>query len=230
MRRILATAIALLAIAAPAQATTVGLPNSVTTPGATNPAVSQGNIRSTICVSGFTATIRPPASYTNALKAKQLKAGLGVAGYTKSSQYEEDHLISLEIGGAPRDPKNLWPEPRFGTASASRKDTLENKLHALVCSGKLTLIAAQHAIATNWEIAYRTYIGPLSVGTEAPATEPTTSASATSTPTPSSASTSSSLVTPGAYCSNAGETGVSAKGTTYTCKISSTDDRLRWRV
>jgi hypothetical protein len=25
---------------------------------------------------------------------------------------EEDHLIPLELGAAPRNPKNLWPEPR----------------------------------------------------------------------------------------------------------------------
>jgi hypothetical protein len=25
--------------------------------------------------------------------------------------YEEDHLIPLEDGGGPTDPRNLWPEP-----------------------------------------------------------------------------------------------------------------------
>ena len=27
------------------------------------------------------------------------------------SDYQEDHLISLELGGNPTDPRNLWPEP-----------------------------------------------------------------------------------------------------------------------
>jgi hypothetical protein len=33
---------------------------------------------------------------------------MGLVGNPKD--YEEDHLISLELGGAPRDPKNLWPQ------------------------------------------------------------------------------------------------------------------------
>jgi hypothetical protein len=39
-------------------------------PGMLNPDVTQANIRSTICRHGWTDTIRPPTSYTNALKAK----------------------------------------------------------------------------------------------------------------------------------------------------------------
>src|SRR5689334_15986180 len=42
------------------------------TPGATNPHVTQANIRTTICVVHWTTTIRPPVSYTNALKRQQL--------------------------------------------------------------------------------------------------------------------------------------------------------------
>lgn len=76
-----------------------GEPDPLRTPGALNPAVNQANIHSTICVSGWTATIRPPVSFTNSLKAKQI----GEYGYsdTKMASYEEDHLISLELGGAP---------------------------------------------------------------------------------------------------------------------------------
>lgn len=36
-------------------------------------------------------------------------------------------------------------------------------------------------------------------------------------------------VYPGAFCSSRGATGVASNGYTYTCKTSSTDDRLRWR-
>src|SRR5664280_1012277 len=85
------------------------LPDAACTPGATNPAVTQATIGSTICRSGYTATIRPPASYTDALKRQQIAA----YGYTDTSprSYEEDHLISLELGGASSDQRNLWPEP-----------------------------------------------------------------------------------------------------------------------
>jgi len=77
------------------------LPNSARTPGATNPAVTQANIGQTICVSGYTATIRPDSSITTELKKEQLASGYAYKGDTATGAYEEDHLISLEIGGAP---------------------------------------------------------------------------------------------------------------------------------
>ena len=54
------------------------------------------------------------------------------------SDYQEDHLISLELGGNPTDPKNLWPEPYPRAADV---DKIENELNAKVCSGELTLAA-----------------------------------------------------------------------------------------
>jgi hypothetical protein len=36
--------------------------------------VTQSTIKQTICKSGWTSTIRPPTSYTNRIKAKELKA------------------------------------------------------------------------------------------------------------------------------------------------------------
>lgn len=143
---------------------TAALPDAGKTPGAVNPNVTQANIHKTICVSGFTSTIRPPSSYTTALKIKQLNAGYAVNNDYATGDYEEDHLISLELGGAPSDPRNLWPEPYAGGDGARTKDQIENKLHDLVCSGAITLKAAQRAISINWEDAYQQYIGPLPTG------------------------------------------------------------------
>jgi hypothetical protein len=113
------------------------LADPVRTPGVLNPDVTQANIRSTICRRGWTETIRPPVSYTNALKRKQMR----LYGETGSlSDYQEDHLISLELGGNPTDPRNLWPEPYPRAADV---DQIENELNAEVCSGKLTLAQAQ---------------------------------------------------------------------------------------
>lgn len=135
------------------------LPDPTRTPGATNPAVTQTTISSTICVAGWTATVRPPSAYTTSLKESQLHSGYAYRGDMSVSDYEEDHLISLELGGSPSSQQNLWPEP-YNTAEGARvKDVVENKLHALVCSGAITLVTAQHAIATNWWTAYRTYVG-----------------------------------------------------------------------
>ena len=80
------------------------------------------------------------------------------------AHYEEDHLVSLELGGHPRDPRNLWPE-RWGTPAqpltargpfpphlvgAKSKDATENALHREVCAGTLTLREAQWIITTDW--------------------------------------------------------------------------------
>ena len=113
------------------------LADPVRTPGVLNPDVTQANIRSTICRQGWTATIRPPTDYTNDLKRKQMKQ----YGETGSlSHYQEDHLISLELGGNPTDPRNLWPEPYPRAADVDRT---ENELNAEVCAGQLTLAQAQ---------------------------------------------------------------------------------------
>ena len=107
------------------------------TPGVLNPDVTPATIAETICKHGWTRTVRPPTDYTNELKRKQM----GVYGRTGSlSGFQEDHLISLELGGHPTDPRNLWPQPY---PRASDVDREENRLNDLVCSGKLSLAEAQ---------------------------------------------------------------------------------------
>ncbi len=126
-----------------------GLPDPICTPGVADPSVTQDNILTTICVSAYTTKVRPSSRYTDTLKAQQIKA----YGYpdTKLADYEEDHLIPLELGGHPTDPPNLWPELLTGPYAATKKDGVENWLHTRVCSGLMSLAAAQRAIATNWE-------------------------------------------------------------------------------
>ena len=107
------------------------------TPGVVNPDVTQATIRQTICVRGWTKTIRPPVEYTNELKRQ------GLARYHlrgPPSAFQEDHLISLELGGNPTDPRNLWPEPYPRAAAV---DKIENELNHAVCGGRLTLAQAQ---------------------------------------------------------------------------------------
>jgi hypothetical protein len=118
---------------APAAATHTVKPLARLTPGKSNPAVTQATIGSTICVSGWTRTVRPSESYTNRLKLQQMTQ-YGETG--PPSAYEEDHFIPLELGGAPRDPRNLWPEPH---AQSRRSDPLETRLKHEVCDGAITL-------------------------------------------------------------------------------------------
>lgn len=120
------------------------LPDPKCTPGEADPAVTQDNIDSTICVSGYTKTVRPPVSVTEPQKLESMKA----YGFDDSpSNYEFDHLIPLEVGGAPDDMRNLWPEPH---PSSLDKDRFENYLHKQVCSGSMDLKTAQNEIASNW--------------------------------------------------------------------------------
>ena len=107
------------------------------TPGVLNPDVTQATIGTTICVQGWTRSVRPPTEYTDELKVRQMRA-YGETG--SPSAFQEDHLISLELGGHPTDPRNLWPEPY---PRAAHVDTIENELNAQVCTGSLTLAQAQ---------------------------------------------------------------------------------------
>jgi hypothetical protein len=138
--------------------TSIGLPDPRLTPGSINPNVTQENIFATVCVSGWTATVRPPSAYTSALKVAQIIE----YGYSdrSPSHYQEDHLVALEIGGAPRDPRNLWPERNEvrlpdGTAVGSEaKDGLEDYLHRAVCAGVMPLADAQRLMAGDWIAAW----------------------------------------------------------------------------
>lgn len=222
----LASALALILTGSPAFATgTQGLPDSGLTPGAINTAVTQADIKTTICVPGWTKTARPPVAFTNALKSKELKSGYNVNGNLNPGAYEEDHLVPLEIGGNPRSTLNLWPEPRGGGRGAAIKDKFENRVHALVCAGKMSLSDARQIFETDWETGYARIIGAL------PAMVVSTSKPTASKHKPASQKTVATTKAPraGSFCKNDGATGVSAKGTPLTCKASATDSRLRWR-
>ena len=99
-----------------------------------NPAVTQQNIATTICAKGYTATIRPPAYVMNAIKRRMMRA--------QHITYRRiaDHIIPLEVGGAPRDPANIQLQT---VAAAQRKDLVENATKRSVCAGRMTLAQGQ---------------------------------------------------------------------------------------
>jgi hypothetical protein len=101
-------------------------PDLACTPGATDAGLPVAQL----CPVAHTKPIRPPAAYTDALKRMQMRA-YGDTG--SPAHFEEDHLIPLALGGAPRDPQNLWPEPH---ASPNEKDTVEGVAHDAVCWGR----------------------------------------------------------------------------------------------
>jgi hypothetical protein len=125
------------------------LPDASCTPGAVDPAVTQADLSRTICHPGYSESVRPSSSITG----REKRASMAAYGdHQPTSAYEYDHLVSLELGGATNDARNLWPEPG---ASPNRKDVLENRLHARVCDHRMTLSAAQLAVARDWVSAYR---------------------------------------------------------------------------
>jgi hypothetical protein len=123
------------------------MPNPALTPGAALTAS-----RARVCTGGYASSVRDvPDSEKEAVYARY---GIAHVPYT----HEVDHLVSLEIGGS-NAIANLWPEPYAGRWGARTKDVLENRLHDLVCSGRIGLRAAQRIEAANWVAAYRRYVG-----------------------------------------------------------------------
>jgi hypothetical protein len=131
------------------------LPDPVCTPGALNPDVTPDTIRTTICKTGWTTTIRPPTTYTDPLKVRLMKA---YHTATPSGRTELDHEVPLELGGAPWAVENLWPElpdpPALAIPGATgvnnRKDKVENAGKSAVCAGRIKLEDAQREIETDW--------------------------------------------------------------------------------
>lgn len=132
------------------------LPDRALTPGAIDTAVTQNNIQSTVCVRGYTDKVRPDKKYTNRLKHEQLQQYRYADRDVKN--YELDHLIPLNIGGNPSDPKNLWPQSRHGEWSAEQKNDLEFVVYKMVCQGEISLHEAQQRMAKDWIEAYQAWV------------------------------------------------------------------------
>ena len=121
-----------------------GLADSACTPGAIFPNATQQQI----CKPGYASSVRNvPFS-----EADQVYAEYGISHHY-SGQYEDDHLVPLELGGS-NDIANLWPEAASPTPGFHQKDQVENYLHDQVCSGAMSLKGAQTEIATNWLAVY----------------------------------------------------------------------------
>ena len=130
------------------------LPDRRCSPGA----YYSGLSRTVICAASFhTGSIRNvPESEKHAV---EVEYGLSPRAY--GSTLEIDHIVSLELGGS-NAIANLFPEEATLPGHAPGyhvKDRLENRLHALVCRGRITLADARRQIATNWEAGYLKVFG-----------------------------------------------------------------------
>jgi hypothetical protein len=129
------------------------LPDPRCTPGALNPRVTPATLARTICRSGYSSQIRPPAGVTDREKADSARA-YGYSGPFRTTEY--DHLVPIGLGGDPNDNRNLWLQPndvRAADTNTNGKDAVEDRLHDVVCDGGVDLAAAQRAIAADWTTA-----------------------------------------------------------------------------
>ena len=113
-----------------------------------NPAVTQDTIRDTICVMGWTKTVRPPVWYTNAIK-KRLFDEYGLPR-SLMADFQLDHIIPLGLGGAASDLRNFQLQD---ADEAERKDDVERCLMRAVCGGRIGLDDARKAIWMDWKAA-----------------------------------------------------------------------------
>jgi hypothetical protein len=127
----------LAGVCAPASA---ALPNRFLTPGD----VLQHDTTA-VCSTGNASRHRKVSYRTR----DRVYLAYGIPRGRRKGLYEIDHLVPLELGGSNRA-ANLWPQP---LADARKKDRVEDQLHEAVCSGQMSLDAAQRAIERDWHTA-----------------------------------------------------------------------------
>jgi len=123
------------------------LPDPKCSPGDRDPRVTQDNIHQTICVSGYTKTVR---NVPQSLK-DYIYSEYGIKNRAPGS-YEIDHIISLQLGGS-NTSRNLFPEAYNIPQGAHEKDVVETRLKRMVCKGQMSLAEAQRIISTDWRKA-----------------------------------------------------------------------------
>ena len=141
---------------------------------ALNPAVTDTNIKQTICNPAWTAGLRPPLSMTDQWK-REILLNYHLPGTI--ADFEGDHRMpEAALGGDPgahkvggqwvltdqvvtlpdgsRVPANFADE---SPKSPNRKDHDETALHDQVCQDLLTLTAARTLMRDTWLSAYPAY-------------------------------------------------------------------------
>jgi len=115
------------------------LPDRGCSPGAVRSRATAAQV----CVAGYASRTRNVTQSTR----DTVYARYGQTGAHPFPAWEVDHRVPLELGGS-NSLRNLWPEHL-----PQPKDRLENRLHARVCSGSMTLGAAQRVFLGDWRRA-----------------------------------------------------------------------------
>lgn len=129
----------LLLLFAPLSAFAADNPDPKLTPGVTNPVLT----KDVICSKSFRTG--PYRKVTQKMHREVWKE-YGMDWDKDHSCCEDDHLISIELGGS-NDNRNRWPQP---WDQAREKDKVENALHRRVCQEGMSLEEAQREIRDDW--------------------------------------------------------------------------------
>jgi hypothetical protein len=126
------------------------LPDATLTPGA----IASADAR-VVCARGYARKRRPPyrARWWREIDDRvRREYGVPSRGAARRA-WILDHDVAVELGGAPADRRNLWPQLR---REATLKDRVEDALHQAVCAGRMPLARAQREIMADWR---RTSVG-----------------------------------------------------------------------
>ena len=125
------------------------LPNGYQTPGATLKVDAKQ-----VCAADFASKLKPVANW-------QREQALERYGQRPEDfKGDLDHLVPAILGGS-NDPDNLWPMNASGEMTVEAKARLTEKLHQMVCDGKMSLKDAQNAFKKDWTKSYKLYMGAL---------------------------------------------------------------------
>lgn len=103
----------------------------------------------TMCVSGYTKTVRKVSNSTK----KKVYAMYGIDYPPLYGSYELDHLIPLALAGN-NDVANLFPEAADPYPGFKEKDVVEIYLYQEACAGRIDVSVAQSQIAKDWVAIY----------------------------------------------------------------------------
>ncbi|MFZ0089985.1 MAG: hypothetical protein WAL63_10785 [Solirubrobacteraceae bacterium] len=116
------------------------------TPGALNRA-ALAHPRKTICRRRYLAKLEAPEAGLRRLKIAMMIT-YGSAG--APSTYVLGHVVPVQDGGSPADPKNVWPILRYGWGGALTQAVVANAVHALICAGTVTVRHAAQILEGDW--------------------------------------------------------------------------------
>lgn len=114
--------------------------------------VTQATIVDTICVPGYVDRVLPSFEMQMHQKDRLLKQRGVDASF--GAEYALDHRMPVILGGSPNSPANLDLRRWEGRAGQRRKERLAVYLKRCVCTGDITLKAAQSAISGDWPNLY----------------------------------------------------------------------------